>query len=196
MLHNQRGFTLIEALLAITLTGLLMAGLFGLLSTSLKSWQQGRSGLEVQQTVRTAVDFMARDIAFAQKVVISPNGSTLTIETQKYVDISKTPNKVDTIIYSVDTSTAPWKLYRTLPGGTPQPMTGESSNQVSVVNPANGFAAPFGASPAVFNLVNSKTVEINLAAVDYNAYAAQPAAGAAQWNAYRMNTAVRALNIP
>lgn len=187
-MKEQRGFTLVEAVVAIGIMGFIMAGLFGLLSSSLQSWQRGRAGLEVQQTVRYAVDFIARDIAFAKTLTVT-GGTKLVLTTDKY---GVNDQQIE---YSVDTTLPPWILYRQVltGGGSRQPMTGGSTTAVSLANPSGDYATPFGGTPVFFIAVDANTVELNVAGLDYTAYTAKPAIFSA-WSAYRLNTAARKLN--
>lgn len=121
---KQSGFTLVELLVGMSLTVMLMTGLFSLLAASLGSWQQGRSRSEVQQHARFAVDSMVRDIHFANTINLNSN-IQLTIATSKYVSSGE-----DIIIYALNTVDN--QLTRKVNNGSPQPVTGDTANAVTV----------------------------------------------------------------
>ena len=62
MWRDQRGFTLVEALTAAALLGLLLSGVLGLLSTGTQSYGVGALRVDLQQGVRLALERMAREL--------------------------------------------------------------------------------------------------------------------------------------
>jgi prepilin-type N-terminal cleavage/methylation domain-containing protein len=65
-LSSERGFSLVELLVAITVVALLMAGLLAMLQSGQDSFFVGSSQVEAQQNVRLAVDRMVRDLRNAR----------------------------------------------------------------------------------------------------------------------------------
>ncbi|WP_425060709.1 hypothetical protein SCACP_14520 [Sporomusa carbonis] len=123
-LHNilvrakeQRGFTLVELMVGMTLTVLLMTAVFGLLFTSLRSWQNGKSHAEIQQAARIATDTIARNVRYAY-TVSSSDGKTLRLTTD--------PAGANTVVFGVDPTTK--ALCITQGNGTPQPLAGNGMN--------------------------------------------------------------------
>lgn len=62
MWRDQRGFTLVEALTAAALLGLLLSGILGLLSTGTHSYGVGALRVDLQQGVRLVLERMAREL--------------------------------------------------------------------------------------------------------------------------------------
>ena len=59
---GQRGFTMVELLLATALLGLVMAGLLSLLTASQSAYARGSNTIDAQQNARVALDRMANEI--------------------------------------------------------------------------------------------------------------------------------------
>ena len=66
-LVSRTGFSLLELLIGLALTVLLLQGMFSLLSTSVLSWRASVARTEVHQSVRLAVEAMAREVAALAK---------------------------------------------------------------------------------------------------------------------------------
>ena len=80
---SQAGFTLIELSIGLLLTGILMAALFGLLSSSLDSRMHGDSRMEMQQTARYAMDLMVRELEYATCITaVTP--TSITFQTEQF----------------------------------------------------------------------------------------------------------------
>jgi prepilin-type N-terminal cleavage/methylation domain-containing protein len=60
--RGQGGFTLMELLISVTILGLVMAGLLGLLTASQNAYSRGSSTIEAQQNARLALDRMGKEI--------------------------------------------------------------------------------------------------------------------------------------
>ncbi|MFG1377105.1 type II secretion system protein J [Xanthobacter autotrophicus] len=65
------GFSLIEVLVALTLTGLMLSALAMVTSKWLPNWQRGLSRVEASELIALAVDRMAADLAAAEFVPAS-----------------------------------------------------------------------------------------------------------------------------
>jgi prepilin-type N-terminal cleavage/methylation domain-containing protein len=62
ILRDQTGFTLTELLIACALIGVVMAGLFGILSSGQQSYLVGSNQAETQQELRLVIQRMAQEI--------------------------------------------------------------------------------------------------------------------------------------
>lgn len=60
--RSERGFTLMELMIALTLVGVLLAITFGALRVGLASWRQGDDRSEAQQHARSLVQVLARTV--------------------------------------------------------------------------------------------------------------------------------------
>lgn len=61
-LDGNAGFTLVELVIGMTIAIILMSAVFGLLSVSLTSSRVGTAKVEAQETARTAIDAIVREI--------------------------------------------------------------------------------------------------------------------------------------
>ena len=62
MTARQRGFTLLELLVAITLLGVLMAALFGALRLGARVWETGEARLDASARVQVVQDFLRQQL--------------------------------------------------------------------------------------------------------------------------------------
>ncbi|GAW94137.1 prepilin-type N-terminal cleavage/methylation domain-containing protein [Calderihabitans maritimus] len=66
--RDTRGFTLVEVILTSVIIGLLLGGVYTLLSGGMRSWQVSEGRIDVQQNVRIAVSRIVREIREARQV--------------------------------------------------------------------------------------------------------------------------------
>lgn len=70
-LTSEGGFTHIELIIGMTVTVLLLSGMFHLFSTSLSIWTVEKSRTSMQQVARMAVDKVVREIRYAQEISLT-----------------------------------------------------------------------------------------------------------------------------
>lgn len=79
ILSNKNGFSLVELMVAVAVTGLLMAGIFGVLSTSILSFQNTADQGANVQLARSALSEIANELRNATNItVIATNPANLT----------------------------------------------------------------------------------------------------------------------
>lgn len=71
---DQRGFTLIETLMALAMLGLVTAALFTFYYSGVTAWHRGAGRMDHQQNARIAVDLVDRELRFARWVEIPREG--------------------------------------------------------------------------------------------------------------------------
>jgi prepilin-type N-terminal cleavage/methylation domain-containing protein len=81
LLHNkkQRGFSLIEMMVAVVILGLIILALVTFFTGGAKSWVTGQSQLEAQRNARQAMDRMVKKIREGENVKLGSNGTTITV---------------------------------------------------------------------------------------------------------------------
>lgn len=67
--HRERGFTLLELLVAITLLGVLMAALFGALRLGARVWETGEARLDESARAQIVQDFLRRQFGQTMPLV-------------------------------------------------------------------------------------------------------------------------------
>lgn len=75
-MHQERGFTIIEALLFLALLGLVAASIFTLYYSGACAWHRSVEQLDYQQNARTALEMIDRELRFADWIEI-PQGSEI-----------------------------------------------------------------------------------------------------------------------
>jgi len=68
MMKNDRGFTLLEVVIAMVLMGMVLLVGSQLIFSGIKSWIHGEEQIDVVQNMRAAMDYMTRDIRTAGEV--------------------------------------------------------------------------------------------------------------------------------
>ena len=123
---RERGFTLIEVMVAVVLSTLVTAAAFTILTTTSKAVQANEQVAGTQQNVRIAMELLSRDIKMAG---FGNAGVAIGNCTYPIMPLDKTPTGVDNGPDSVQllvpttkaTGAAPWLLQSaTSPNGAPQ----------------------------------------------------------------------------
>jgi type II secretory pathway pseudopilin PulG len=100
-LRSERGFTIVEVLVAASVGSLVMIGIFDLLDTSLKQSTGVNSRIDSTQRGRTAMETLTRELR--SQVCFSPNGGTTPAVSLTYAD----PYKVTFYAFNGTTSFRP-----------------------------------------------------------------------------------------
>lgn len=78
-MKGQRGFTLIEVLLAATLMTIIIGAGFSLHWAGVKAWNLGDNRIEVQQNVRIVLDSLDRNMRRSYKTTVNTSGPNIVI---------------------------------------------------------------------------------------------------------------------
>lgn len=77
ILHNKRGFTLVELLVVVAISGVILSAILTLFTNSQVTYNVQEDVAAMQQNVRTAKMFLERDIRMAGSGVMNLNGPNL-----------------------------------------------------------------------------------------------------------------------
>ncbi len=72
---RQRGFTLVEVVIALTIVATLLVVMFGSLRVGLAAWQRGDERAEVLQRARSLTQIVTRSLGGAHPYMTSPQGA-------------------------------------------------------------------------------------------------------------------------
>lgn len=76
-LAEEGGLSVIEALIAMALVGVLLAAALGALFTSQRAWQRGEADADVQAALRVGVDQLTRELRTARRITAG-SGTDIT----------------------------------------------------------------------------------------------------------------------
>lgn len=76
--NSERGLTLVEVVIVISLMGLLSAVITGFSTQALRSMKSGEAAQLVQSDLRFALGFMTRELMVAESVTLTPDRRTAT----------------------------------------------------------------------------------------------------------------------
>lgn len=76
LLYNKRGFTLVELLVGMSIMTLIMAGVFGVLSESIRSYQFSQKRVYEAQQSRVAINSIIDDLRNATVITTPEKGIT------------------------------------------------------------------------------------------------------------------------
>jgi len=153
LLSDNKGFTLVEVLVAIPLVVLLLSGIFNVLSVAVTSYQMSNGRMAVQQTARFAVDNIVRELQFVQ-------GGAITLNSANEIEFVTNRNGVnETVIYSdaINNSDGTVQLMR-----NNVPITGDNITSVSISNLV--FAPVNASNPTPTYPLTTNIVSITLTA--------------------------------
>ncbi len=71
---RQRGFTLVEVIIALTIVATLLVVMFGGLRVGLAAWQRGDERAEVLDRARSITQIVTRTLGAAHPYMTSPQG--------------------------------------------------------------------------------------------------------------------------
>jgi type II secretory pathway pseudopilin PulG len=126
MTGHEKGFTLIEIVIALTLFIIILGGVSAILFSGLDSWTHGEEQIDVVQNMRIGLDKMVREIREA--VDITSSGDTYIQFTVPIVDDNSLDftGSVKSMGYQYDS--ADQELERKVVGSTPQPVASRIKN--------------------------------------------------------------------
>ncbi len=70
---SEKGFTLLEMLIAVTLVALMAVSLWAVFSISIRSWTRGTDFIDANQHHRSIMDLVRKQMASAYGLIASPN---------------------------------------------------------------------------------------------------------------------------
>lgn len=77
--RDERGFTLAELLIVLSVLALVLAAVVTIQQGALQAYVAGSNKTEVQQNARVALERMAREIRATQSGLTAPTGTSLTL---------------------------------------------------------------------------------------------------------------------
>lgn len=126
MISKENGFTLVELLVALALTGLVMTVVYKTFASQQKVYVMQENGSAMQQDLRSAMEIVSKDLRMAgyspsrpgDAGIVTATASTLTftLDSEEDGDLADDPG--DRITYSLSGTT----LGRTSGAGVPQPV--------------------------------------------------------------------------
>lgn len=72
-LFPERGFTLLELLLSITILSLVLASIYGTLNMGSRAWEKGERDIDKIQRMRVIMDILSREIKSTFPYVVTPS---------------------------------------------------------------------------------------------------------------------------
>lgn len=140
-LRNNKGFSLVELLVSISLMILLFNIIVNMFFFMIRVWYNDNRMIELQQEARFSVDSITRDIAYAKSFQIYSD------RFEMITDVDNKPNVK--IVYQLNNNTSQCRLMR-----DNQPVTGETiTGKISIVSLS-------------FEAFNPKTVLIKMSLID------------------------------
>jgi type IV pilus assembly protein PilW len=195
MIHRENGFTLVELLVALALTGITMVAVYKTFSAQEKVFAVQDDAASMQQDLRAAMEIMIKDFRMAgyspntagAAGVTSAQASSCTFTADRNADGDVT-DADEQITYSLSGGARPFRLSRTS-GGVTQPVADNVDALDFVYVLADGSTT---SAPAAADLTNIRAIQVtvvargNRADKDYvnktlywNQFGPQPAAPAA-----------------
>jgi prepilin-type N-terminal cleavage/methylation domain-containing protein len=158
--HSQQGFSLLELMVALAVLSIVMTAIVGVFSRSSRLYTTQNAAASLQQEVRAAVEFMAREMRMAGYDPGKTNDFDLEVTTATRVRFSRDldgSEKIDDGIESSNSSTVAFPKCEQL---TFRYSTGTNSVQVICGNqPAQTLIG--GVDPRVSKVTNLKFEYLN-----------------------------------
>lgn len=140
---NQKGISLTEIIVGMSLVSILMAAALTMLGSSVKVFQSGKSMTEVQQAARLAVDAIVREVRYASNVRLDNDRLFL----------NEAPEAIDKqVIFGYNSATKTLVVKRG--SGPPLPFAGDGVNDQEgtiIITENPGGAALFAVQPSDSN---------------------------------------------
>lgn len=127
LVHGERGFTLVELLVSMTILGIIVGTLTGLFVSALKSEADMNSRFQAQEQARLALETLRRELHCAS-VVTQADGADLSTTATSGIRITlatacPTAGGATTVYWCARGSSRPWSLWR-IPSGSGCPGSG------------------------------------------------------------------------
>jgi len=165
-LSAERGFTLIELIIGMTLMIILLSGLLSVFSTHLAIWTVEKNRTSTQQTARIAVDKVIREIRYAQNISLSNTQS---------LKITKINGEINT--FQLGGGLHSKTLYITIDktkvipagGSSTNPMTEDTvTNLLFIPYPSSSNIQAIGITIEVTDIITGQTQTIHTAGFPLN----------------------------
>ncbi|MFZ5943371.1 MAG: PilW family protein [Bacillota bacterium] len=79
-MKDNKGFTLIEAIIVITILSLIVAALSGLFESSMRSWSKVNNQAELQHNLRFAINQITADIKNSRGIVVGSSENVIILQ--------------------------------------------------------------------------------------------------------------------
>ncbi len=140
---KHHGFTLVELLIVMALTGILAAAIFGVMRTTMRTAGASEENMELQQNLRVAMDQVSREIRMAGFLTRRDQSAVVVAEPDRLrLRVSTTTGRVARIVEEITitgaNNTEPFRVANT---GMVDLLA--NSEKVRVVRPP-AFSQPFG----------------------------------------------------
>jgi len=168
---DSDGFTLVEALIAMAITGVAMTAIYGVFVSSNRSYHTQDTVVEVQQNVRVGIDSMARDIRIAGFDPAGTADAGIEVATSSKIQFTADMNRANGIentdsertTYEFDSinNTLRQRFYEGTADETSWETLSENVSALSFIY-LNADGNDLGDPVAAANLTNIRTVLISI----------------------------------
>ena len=123
--NSREAFTLIELLLALTVSAVILGTLTMALHVSFEGWRHGQADQDLAMHLRSAMNRIVTELRYTHKLIQAGSG-VLEFDTKLLVN---TDDEVERIKYEVTSSGSQSTLVRSVDGGIPYVVAGTSSGE-------------------------------------------------------------------